>query len=190
VGEGQTEEQQFGRMGSNGSTVSTSSIHSSDGMSSELIDSPVGGSMQRGGPEQRRRKSDCYVGSGSGDGVVVGSRRKSDGYTPQPLSTPAIGTVGPSTPPLPLPLPLPEIQPPSWVADCDAVECKDCSAPFGFQLRRHHCRNCGQVFCHRCCRERLRLPHLRLTKAVRVCKECEAQVLALREHCPGLLGSA
>jgi hypothetical protein len=231
VEEDQERERPMGRTGSGGSTASMGSMstHSSDGVSSELGESPVvvsaaaacsstpppldlaaaaaavasvggvelnshdGGGVKRKGVEQRRRSN------GGGGKSKAASRNSSSGSVtlssraPSPMTAPNHGKVGASPPPpphplpLPLPLPLPEIQPPSWIADCDAIECKDCSTPFSFQVRRHHCRNCGQVFCHRCCRERLRLPHLRYKGSVRVCKECEAQVLALRQHCPELI---
>ncbi|ESS64339.1 phosphatidylinositol (3,5) kinase [Trypanosoma cruzi Dm28c] len=37
-----------------------------------------------------------------------------------------------------------------WVNDRYAVRCRGCDARFNFVRRRHHCRNCGQVFCSEC----------------------------------------
>lgn len=44
-------------------------------------------------------------------------------------------------------------QPPTtaiWESDTTALQCQDCSKTFSFFLRRHHCRNCGKVFCNPC----------------------------------------
>ncbi|RNF04886.1 putative phosphatidylinositol (3,5) kinase [Trypanosoma rangeli] len=37
-----------------------------------------------------------------------------------------------------------------WVDDRYAVRCRGCDARFNVMRRRHHCRNCGQVFCSEC----------------------------------------
>jgi hypothetical protein len=37
-----------------------------------------------------------------------------------------------------------------WMRDDKAKECYDCKTPFSTFRRRHHCRICGQIFCHRC----------------------------------------
>ncbi|RNF17295.1 putative phosphatidylinositol (3,5) kinase [Trypanosoma conorhini] len=37
-----------------------------------------------------------------------------------------------------------------WVDDRYAVRCRGCDARFHVMRRRHHCRNCGQVFCSEC----------------------------------------
>jgi len=36
-----------------------------------------------------------------------------------------------------------------WVKDDGAETCLQCGIRFTFSERRHHCRNCGQVFCSR-----------------------------------------
>ncbi|KAA0200461.1 Pleckstrin domain-containing family F member 2 [Fasciolopsis buskii] len=41
--------------------------------------------------------------------------------------------------------------------------------------RRHHCRHCGKVVCHKCSTYRWILPYLGTTK-VRVCRVCHAQL--------------
>lgn len=37
-----------------------------------------------------------------------------------------------------------------WMADETAKECHECYLPFSALRRKHHCRICGQIFCHRC----------------------------------------
>lgn len=37
-----------------------------------------------------------------------------------------------------------------WVEDRYALRCRSCGERFTIFLRRHHCRRCGQVFCHEC----------------------------------------
>lgn len=39
-----------------------------------------------------------------------------------------------------------------WVADETRQRCTNfsCSKPFTFSLRKHHCRTCGEIFCHTC----------------------------------------
>ena len=37
-----------------------------------------------------------------------------------------------------------------WVPDDNVTRCNDCSCPFTFLIRKHHCRNCGKIFCHKC----------------------------------------
>uniref|UniRef100_A0A336LN55 CSON007170 protein n=1 Tax=Culicoides sonorensis TaxID=179676 RepID=A0A336LN55_CULSO len=65
------------------------------------------------------------------------------------------------------------LQPPRWIPDNDAPLCMNCAVPFGlFFRRRHHCRNCGGVFCNVCSSLCTPLPKYGLFKAVRVCKDC------------------
>ncbi|XP_063704461.1 lateral signaling target protein 2 homolog [Culicoides brevitarsis] len=65
------------------------------------------------------------------------------------------------------------LQAPKWIADNDAPVCMNCALPFhSFFRRRHHCRNCGGVFCNICSSLCTPLPKYGLYKAVRVCKDC------------------
>ncbi|XP_039435091.1 lateral signaling target protein 2 homolog [Culex pipiens pallens] len=62
--------------------------------------------------------------------------------------------------------------PPRWIPDGDAPRCMACASSFTPFRRRHHCRNCGGVFCGGCSSASAPLPKYGLTKAVRVCREC------------------
>ncbi|XP_071808138.1 WD repeat and FYVE domain-containing protein 3-like isoform X3 [Asterias amurensis] len=59
-----------------------------------------------------------------------------------------------------------------WVKDESSDTCASCSVKFTFAERRHHCRNCGKLFCSRCSRFESEIQRLRITKPVRVCQAC------------------
>ena len=63
-----------------------------------------------------------------------------------------------------------------WVKDAavDACMNRSCQARFTSFERRHHCRNCGGVFCHRCSSNEAKIPALNITKKARVCDKCYA----------------
>ncbi|KAI8149812.1 armadillo-type protein [Fennellomyces sp. T-0311] len=62
---------------------------------------------------------------------------------------------------------------PVWVNDIDVAHCTSCNATFGPLRRRHHCRHCGNIFCHDCSSKSVPLPQLGYGyKPVRVCKGC------------------
>lgn len=42
-------------------------------------------------------------------------------------------------------------QAPNWVPDEQAPNCMRCNVMFHVVLWRHHCRQCGKVFCRQCC---------------------------------------
>lgn len=67
------------------------------------------------------------------------------------------------------------LAPPAWIPDDKAPRCMSCQTPFTAFRRRHHCRNCGGVFCGVCSNASAPLPKYGLTKAVRVCRVCYAQ---------------
>ncbi|KAJ2940585.1 hypothetical protein O0L34_g6526 [Tuta absoluta] len=61
---------------------------------------------------------------------------------------------------------------PEWVPDIAAPNCMRCAAAFTAFRRRHHCRNCGKVFCASCSSNSIPLPRYGQMKPVRVCEEC------------------
>lgn len=63
-------------------------------------------------------------------------------------------------------------QPPIWIPDIEAPKCMSCGANFTVVKRRHHCRNCGKVFCARCSSNSVPLPKYGHYKPVRVCNKC------------------
>lgn len=61
-----------------------------------------------------------------------------------------------------------------WVPDRDSKECMKCHASFSVTRRRHHCRNCGGLFCGSCTSKRLPLLRFGYDKPVRVCDHCHS----------------
>eukprot|EP00928_Gymnodinium_smaydae_P034491 TRINITY_DN24425_c0_g1_i1.p1 TRINITY_DN24425_c0_g1~~TRINITY_DN24425_c0_g1_i1.p1 ORF type:complete len:320 (+),score=60.68 TRINITY_DN24425_c0_g1_i1:94-1053(+) len=61
-----------------------------------------------------------------------------------------------------------------WQRDEDVSACPTCNVGFTTTVRRHHCRQCGGVFCDDCTRSRLRLPKLPNAGKVRTCDRCAA----------------
>lgn len=62
---------------------------------------------------------------------------------------------------------------PEWAeGDC----CFMCRSTFSLVNRKHHCRNCGQVFCGQCSSKNSTLPRFGIEKEVRVCDGCFDQL--------------
>ncbi|KAK8772790.1 hypothetical protein V5799_012677 [Amblyomma americanum] len=62
-----------------------------------------------------------------------------------------------------------EDQAPEW-ADGDC--CHRCRVQFSLVQRKHHCRNCGQIFCQKCSSQNAPIPRFGIEKEVRVCEAC------------------
>lgn len=65
-----------------------------------------------------------------------------------------------------------------WVKDETAKNCKACRSEFSLTKRRHHCRNCGYIFCGQCSFRLQPVPQRGIETSVRVCDECYYSLLA------------
>ncbi|XP_043925318.1 RUN and FYVE domain-containing protein 1 [Protopterus annectens] len=63
----------------------------------------------------------------------------------------------------------------AWLKDDEAANCKQCEKEFSVSRRKHHCRNCGDIFCNNCSSNELPLPSY--PKPVRVCDTCHTLLL-------------
>ncbi|KAG9129854.1 hypothetical protein Leryth_006990 [Lithospermum erythrorhizon] len=63
-----------------------------------------------------------------------------------------------------------------WVPDEAVAKCTACGGAFSAFNRRHHCRNCGDLFCDKCTQGRIALTADENAQAVRVCDQCMAEV--------------
>lgn len=63
-----------------------------------------------------------------------------------------------------------------WVPDEAVSKCTGCGTDFGPFVRKHHCRNCGDIFCDKCTHGRIALTADETAQPVRVCDRCMAEV--------------
>ena len=65
---------------------------------------------------------------------------------------------------------------PDWA---DGKVCNRCRVEFKFTQRKHHCRNCGQIFCGQCSTKQCPLPKYGIEKDVSLIFIIKAQLLLL-----------
>lgn len=63
----------------------------------------------------------------------------------------------------------------AWLKDDEATQCKQCQKDFSISRRKHHCRNCGDIYCNSCSSNELALPSY--PRPVRVCDMCHSLLL-------------
>lgn len=57
-----------------------------------------------------------------------------------------------------------------WADDSQVTHCTGCEKLFTVTIRKHHCRNCGNIFCNECSAKSAATPSSK--KPVRVCDNC------------------
>jgi len=61
----------------------------------------------------------------------------------------------------------------SWLLNRFAKKCMNCNTKFGLTIRKHHCRRCGDIFCHKCISFKLPIKGLQESEdGSRVCEQC------------------
>uniref|UniRef100_A0A3Q3WK95 FYVE-type domain-containing protein n=1 Tax=Mola mola TaxID=94237 RepID=A0A3Q3WK95_MOLML len=69
-----------------------------------------------------------------------------------------------------------QVAPPYWRPNTDITNCHGCQKVFVEAERKHHCRSCGEGFCHPCSSHRMPVPERGWGSVpVRVCKACFRQ---------------
>nr|GEX53101.1 protein FREE1 [Tanacetum cinerariifolium] len=63
-----------------------------------------------------------------------------------------------------------------WVPDEAVTKCTGCGSDFSAFNRKHHCRNCGDIFCDKCTHGRIALTSEDNAPQVRVCDRCMLEV--------------
>jgi len=59
-----------------------------------------------------------------------------------------------------------------WAPDSSTKNCIGCERKFTQVKRRHHCRNCGGVFCGKCTKHKMTIPGVATESRPRVCNKC------------------
>ena len=67
-----------------------------------------------------------------------------------------------------------EVKRPVWQDDKVWAQCGEagCGIRFGLTVRKHHCRNCGYIFCDEHSRRRVAIEELGYEAPVRICMAC------------------
>uniref|UniRef100_A0A8D3BX28 Si:ch211-11n16.2 n=1 Tax=Scophthalmus maximus TaxID=52904 RepID=A0A8D3BX28_SCOMX len=69
-----------------------------------------------------------------------------------------------------------QVAPPYWRPNIEITACHGCQKVFEEAERKHHCRSCGEGFCHPCSSHRMPVPERGWGNGpVRVCKACYRQ---------------
>jgi len=61
-----------------------------------------------------------------------------------------------------------------WVPDHEASHCGMCKKKFNVKRRKHHCRLCGNIFCSKCCKNKVnyKFEDVDSEMEIRVCNTC------------------
>ena len=67
----------------------------------------------------------------------------------------------------------------SWVSDTIIEKCLVCDKYFSIFRRKHHCRNCGGIFCYECCSNYIKIPSF-----IDNCPKPEYNLLDIKNYIP------
>uniref|UniRef100_A0A2C9K1A3 FYVE-type domain-containing protein n=1 Tax=Biomphalaria glabrata TaxID=6526 RepID=A0A2C9K1A3_BIOGL len=67
-----------------------------------------------------------------------------------------------------------KVQARKWLDDSEVTECTSCGKVFSVTVRKHHCRNCGHIFCNECSSRLAQVPTIK--KPARVCDGCFTEI--------------
>ena len=78
----------------------------------------------------------------------------------------------------------------SWIKDEFSRSCSSCRVEFNFLIRKHHCRQCGKIYCHQCASDWIQILDYRGNDFLyikdlpldRVCSNCYKQHKTLIEN--------
>jgi hypothetical protein len=74
-----------------------------------------------------------------------------------------------------------ELSKSQWEKDDSCAACRKCQRNFHpVTLRKHHCRQCGQIYCSDCSARKLPLPKIGFPFPVRVCDSCQEEVTRVK----------
>jgi len=77
-----------------------------------------------------------------------------------------------------------------WAKDEEVHDCTTCKKNFGLLFRRHHCRTCGQIFCHQCCKTEVEYEDGKKHRTCRACLPSDAMNVFQPTHLsPSFSGS-
>ena len=95
--------------------------------------------------------------------------------SPPPSSSAATATTPPSSSSSSSSQSSGRTDPSGWEEDDAVHECRGCSSRFSLFLRKHHCRQCGLIYCDGCSRNRRRVRGGG-EELVRVCDKCDGSI--------------
>ncbi|XP_055544254.1 zinc finger FYVE domain-containing protein 1-like isoform X2 [Wyeomyia smithii] len=74
-----------------------------------------------------------------------------------------------------------KIRPTYWRPDSEIIHCKSCICNFErLELKKHHCRNCGEGFCNACSKHKMPVIGRGWDYPVRVCNGCRDELMKLQ----------
>ena len=68
----------------------------------------------------------------------------------------------------------------TWQLDAEIFDCNECRKPFNAFRRRHHCRNCGMIFCDSCTKNKMSVRGS--TNLKRVCDPCKLILVPMEKN--------